>query len=244
MDGRFALHVRLVHLRRTDEDAVGAQIEWRHGRAVGDDQLGFAVDAAVEIRVGGAGQHVGARIVARHHRECVVRAEADLVGDFECERRGASAVLAHVVAVHEEVGDVLHAVEPDEEPFRGPLLGDEEVVLVVGRGLQEESAPSRVGIPGVRQRDLPCVVAAVLRFEKEPPTFVQRIDFARRCGEAGKEQQQRDDLFFHDAEYFVCLQAKIIQRRFKIKFRAGGLCSRGRPKWLEFRFLCAVPENF
>mgnify|MGYP002150184204 CR=1 FL=1 len=70
-----------------------------------------AVDAAVKIHVGRSGEHVVAAVVAHHDQQRIVGTEPYLVGDFERKSRTSALVPADIVAVDEDVGHALHAVE-------------------------------------------------------------------------------------------------------------------------------------
>ena len=85
--GAVAVHDGGVH-----EHPFRSEIEGRDGRAVGDDELRRAEDAAVEVHVRRRGQHVVAVAVAYDHAQGVVGAEAHLVRDLEREGRAGAAV--------------------------------------------------------------------------------------------------------------------------------------------------------
>ena len=199
----FALCLLGRHALLPHEHALRTEVERRYGRAFGEDQLRFAVDAAVEVHVGRGRKHVVAVAVADHHEHGVVGSEPDLVGDLEGECRGAAAVRADVVAVDEEVGHRLHAVELHEQALRGPFGGNVHAVLVVARGFEPVALGQRVGVPAVGQGDVAGVVGGFLRLEEKSPTFVDRkyLAGAGRCGEA-REQQENRYVSFHGRLFF------------------------------------------
>ena len=88
----LAVDALAAHRRGAYEHAFRSEIEGRDGRAVGDDELRRAEDAAVEVHVRRRGQHVVAVAVAHDHAQGVVGAEAHLVRDLEHEGRAGTAV--------------------------------------------------------------------------------------------------------------------------------------------------------
>lgn len=122
----------------------------------------------------------------------VVGAETDEVGHLEGEGRAASAVLARMPAIDEEVGDGFGAVAADEEPPALPGGGHPDFTDVIGLRAQKIAVVgARVGIPRVGQGDDPCVVAAVLRAEAEVPSAVERVGFAPARGRLGGRQRMQ-----------------------------------------------------
>ena len=71
----------------------------------------------------------------------------------------------------------------------------------------------------------PYIVAAVLRLEEETPSLVQGEYLAGLCRGADGEEQECRYVSFHCLGWFWCPDAKIIQRRLKIKFSAAGAAS-------------------
>ena len=161
-----------------------------------------------KIQCRSSGEHVVAAVVAHHDQQRIVLAEAYLVGDFEGEGRGPAAVCADMIAVHEEVGDVLHAVELHEQPFRCPFGGYVHVVLIIGCRFEEITAGSRVGIPCVGQGYVPGVVAAVLRLEEETPSFVERKYLAGLHRSAGGKEQECCYVSFHGSRIYYASACK------------------------------------
>ena len=115
---------------------------------------------------------------------------------------------ADMIAVHEEVGDVLHAVELHEQPFRCPFGGYVHVVLIIGCRFEEITAGSRVGIPCVGQGYVPGVVAAVLRLEEETPSFVERKYLAGLHRSAGGKEQECCYVSFHGSRIYYASACK------------------------------------
>ena len=187
---------------RMDEHTVRAEVEGRHGRPAGHDELHVAVDAAIEVHVGRGGQHVVPDAVADDHQQRVVLPEADVVRDLEREGRGPSAVRTRMAAIDEQVGHRLRAVELHEQPPRSPLPGNVNIVLVVARRFEPAPRRAGIGVPGVRQRDMAGVVARVLRLEEETPPFVERIHLARPGRTGGEDEQQSRKDSFHGGTVF------------------------------------------
>ena len=111
IDRRTALDRVVVHRHLLDEEPVGSPDRRRYGYPVGQDQVDVAVDAAVDVLLGRGGQYVVLESVADHHEQAVLGAELHAAGDFERKGREAAAVLADMIAVDEDVGHGLHAVE-------------------------------------------------------------------------------------------------------------------------------------
>ena len=208
MDLGLTLGSRGIDPMRVEQHAVRPEIERRDGRAVGHDELGLAIDAAIEVHVGRGRQHIVALAVGNHDQQRVVGPEADIIGDFECEGRRSAAVRTGMAAVHEEVGHGLHAVELHEEPLVGPALGQVHVVLVVSGRLEPEALGLGVGIPAVGQRDVPGIVARILRLEEEAPPLVERENFAGLGREGGDCQEQRCYVSFHGIRFLGIVQGK------------------------------------
>ena len=217
------------HRRGLDQHAVRTEVEGRDGRAVGDDELGAAVDAAVEVGVGRDGQHVRAAVVAHDDQQRVLVSAAQFVGDFEGEGRRPAAVFTHVVAVDEERGDVLHAVELHEDALAAPFGGDAHLVLVVGRGFEEEADGFGVGVPGMGQCDVAGVVARVLRLEEEAPPLVQRVDFTGLRRDAEQHEQQGCCDSFHGFSKAVWRKYTKFRQKLSRRFPRGRNAERPGP---------------
>ena len=108
---RFAFDPVFADRVLAHQYAVRAEVEGRYGGLFREDQLGFAVDAPVEVHVRRGGKHVVAVVVADHDQQRIVGTEPYLVGDFERKSRTSALVPADIIAVDEDVGHALHAVE-------------------------------------------------------------------------------------------------------------------------------------
>ena len=108
---RFAFDPIFADRVLAHQYAVRAEVEGRYGGLFREDQLGFAVDAPVEVHVRRGGKHVVAVVVADHDQQRIVGTEPYLVGDFERKSRTSAFVPADIIAVDEDVGHALHAVE-------------------------------------------------------------------------------------------------------------------------------------
>ena len=188
------------HRDLLDEEAVGSPDHRRHGHLVGQNQRYVAVDASVDILLGRGGQHVVLESIADHDQQVILRAEFHAAGDFEREGRESPAMLAHVVAVDEDVGDGLHAVETQKEPLRSPVGRNVEPPHVVARGtLVLRIAGQRIEVPRMGQGDMARVVGAVFAAEIESPVVVETIDLPRRgLRSEGRQRTNQKQVAFHN----------------------------------------------
>ena len=100
---------------------------------------------------------------------------------------------ADVIAVDEEVGDRLYAVEFHEKAFRSPFDGDIHAVLVAARGFEPVALGQRIGVPAVGQGYVAGVVGGFLRLEEKAPPFVDREDLAgagRHCDDVQQQENR------------------------------------------------------
>ena len=201
VDLGLTLGSRGIDPLRVEQHAVRPEIERRDGRAVGHDEFGLAVNAAVEIHVGRGRQDIVALAVGNHDQQRVVGPEADIIGDLEGEGRRSAAVRAGMAPVHEQVGHGLHAVELHEKPFVGPVLRQVDIVLVVSGRLEPEALGRGIGIPAVGQGDVPGIVARILRLEEETPPLVERENLAGLYRKGRDCQEQRRYVSFHGVRF-------------------------------------------
>ena len=235
IDRRTALDRVVVHRHLLDEEPVGSPDRRRYGYPVGQDQVDVAVDAAVDVLLGRGGQYVVLESVADHHEQAVLGAELHAAGDFERKGREAAAVLADMIAVDEDVGHGLHAVEAQEEPLRRPVGRNVEPAHVVARrALVLRVAGQRIEVPRMGQGDIARVVSAVFAAEIESPVVVETVDLPRGgLRHEGRQHTDQKQITFHNPPIVLVRTAhpdRLRPRRSGTRPRAKIRISEGRSK--------------
>ena len=235
IDRRTALDRVVVHRHLLDEEPVGSPDRRRYGYPVGQDQVDVAVDAAVDVLLGRSGQHVVLESVADHYEQAVLGAELHAAGDFEREGRETAAVLADMIAVDEDVGHGLHAVEAQEEPLRRPVGRNVEPAHVVARrALVLRVAGQRIEVPRMGQGDIARVVSAVFAAEIESPVVVETVDLPRGgLRHEGRQHTDQKQITFHNPPIVLVRTAhpdRLRPRRSGTRPRAKIRISEGRSK--------------
>ena len=140
-----------------------------------------------------------------------------------------------MIAVDEDVGHGLHAVEAQEEPLRRPVGRNVEPAHVVARrALVLRVAGQRIEVPRMGQGDIARVVSAVFAAEIESPVVVETVDLPRGgLRHEGRQHTDQKQITFHNPPIVLVRTAhpdRLRPRRSGTRPRAKIRISEGRSK--------------
>ena len=140
-----------------------------------------------------------------------------------------------MIAVDEDVGHGLHAVEAQEEPLRRPVGRNVEPAHVVARrALVLRVAGQRIEVPRMGQGDIARVVSAVFAAKIESPVVVETVDLPRGgLRHEGRQHTDQKQITFHNPPIVLVRTAhpdRLRPRRSGTRPRAKIRISEGRSK--------------
>ena len=116
------LGMLLVDAVLMDEHALRAVVERRDADVVGDFEPNVAVEAAEDVEVTRLGGHVELVRVVAGHRDIVLLAVVEVVGEFDGESVVGALVYGDVAEVDHHAGHAGCAFELDEDALAAPCL--------------------------------------------------------------------------------------------------------------------------